>query len=70
MLQPHTYDLIASIVDRTTTHTYDFLRHCYRFAVENVPGQPRESGGILALGGRWEVEQPDPTAAEALTDVH
>jgi ABC-2 type transport system ATP-binding protein len=70
MLQPHTYDMIASIVDRTTTHTYDFLRHCYRFVIESEPGQPRESGGILALGGRWDAEQADATAPEALTDVH
>jgi ABC-type polysaccharide/polyol phosphate transport system, ATPase component len=51
MLQPGTFDLIASVVDYTTTHTYDFLRHCYRFDVE--AGTPRESGGILALGGNW-----------------
>lgn len=51
MLQPGTFDLIASVVDYTTTHTYDFLRHCYRFDVE--VGTPRESGGILALGGEW-----------------
>lgn len=53
MLQPHTFDLIASIVDHTTTHTYDFLRHCYRFTVDS--GAVRESGGILALGGRWQL---------------
>jgi ABC-type polysaccharide/polyol phosphate transport system ATPase subunit len=54
MLQPHTFDLIASIVDHTTTHTYDFLRHCYRFTVDS--GTVRESGGILALGGRWQMD--------------
>jgi ABC-type polysaccharide/polyol phosphate transport system ATPase subunit len=70
MLQPHTFDLIASIVDHTTTHTYDFLRHCYRFVVEPRPGVPRESGGILALGGRWNTEFADVTTPEALTDVH
>ena len=51
MLQPGTFDLLASLVDYTTTHTYDFLRHCYRFDVE--AGQPRESGGIVALDGEW-----------------
>jgi len=65
MLQPHTFDVIASIVDQTTTHTYDFLRHCYRFIVEPEPGQARESGGILALGGRWRADLPS-LAPEAL----
>jgi ABC-2 type transport system ATP-binding protein len=51
MLQPGTYDLSASIVDYTTTHIYDYLRRCLRFDVEH--GHPRESGGYLALGGRW-----------------
>ncbi|HWC12055.1 MAG TPA: ABC transporter ATP-binding protein [Acidimicrobiales bacterium] len=51
MLQPGTYDLSASIVDYTTTHIYDYLRRCLRFDVEH--GTPRESGGYLALGGRW-----------------
>jgi ABC-2 type transport system ATP-binding protein len=66
MLQPHTFDMIASIVDHTTTHTYDFLRHCYRFAVEPEPGQPRESGGILALGGRWRAGDAVTLASEAM----
>jgi len=51
MLQPGTYDLSASIVDYTTTHVYDYLRRCLRFDVEH--GLPRESGGYVALGGRW-----------------
>lgn len=51
MLQPGTYDLSASINDYTTTHTFDYLRRCVRFDVEH--GQPRESGGYLALDGRW-----------------
>jgi ABC-type polysaccharide/polyol phosphate transport system ATPase subunit len=58
MLQPGTFDLLASLVDYTTTHTYDFLRHCYRFDVE--AGRPRESGGIVALGGEWGNLRPDP----------
>ncbi len=52
MLQPGTFDLIAGVVDRTLTHTYDFVRDCLRFDVDF--GHPRESGGILALGGTWE----------------
>jgi ABC-type polysaccharide/polyol phosphate transport system ATPase subunit len=51
MLQPGTYDLSASVVDYTTTHVYDYLRRCLRFDVEH--GTPRESGGYVALGGRW-----------------
>jgi ABC-type polysaccharide/polyol phosphate transport system ATPase subunit len=51
MLQPSTYDLSVSVVDYTTTHVYDYLRRCLRFDV--VHGTPRESGGYVALGGRW-----------------
>ena len=51
MLQPGTFDLTASIVDYSTTHTYDFLRNCTRFDVE--AGNPRESGGAIALGAQW-----------------
>ncbi|MEN3358647.1 MAG: type transport system ATP-binding protein [Mycobacteriales bacterium] len=51
MLQEGTFDLLASIVDYSTTHTYDFLRHCYRFDVR--AGNPRESGGIVAFDGTW-----------------
>jgi ABC-type polysaccharide/polyol phosphate transport system ATPase subunit len=54
MLQPGTYDLSASIVDYTTTHVYDYLRRCLRFDVEH--GDPRESGGYVALGGTWRSE--------------
>jgi len=57
MLQLGTYDLSASIVDYTTTHVYDYLRRCVRFDVEH--GHPRESGGFLALDGRWS--SPDVT---------
>ncbi len=55
MLQPGTYDLSASIVDYTTTHVYDYLRRCLRFDVEH--GEPRESGGYVALGGAWSSPQ-------------
>jgi len=53
-LQPHTYDLSARILDHTLTHTYDFVRHCFRFVVET--GDVRESGGVVALGGRWRAD--------------
>jgi len=58
MLQPGTFDLTASIVDYTTTHTFDFLRNCTRFDVE--AGTPRESGGAVALGARWGNLQEHP----------
>ncbi len=54
MLQPGTYDVSASIVDYTTTHVHDYLRRCLRFDVEH--GDPRESGGYVALGGTWQSE--------------
>jgi len=50
-LQSGTFDVIASIVDYSTTHVFDFQRYCYRFDV--LDGRPRESGGIVAFGGRW-----------------
>jgi ABC-2 type transport system ATP-binding protein len=50
-LQAGTYDLNASIVDFTTTHTFDFRRSCLRFDV--LSGVEHESGGIVALGGTW-----------------
>lgn len=50
-LQPGTFDVVASVVDWTTQHTFDLRRHCLRFDVET--GQPRESGGIVAMKARW-----------------
>jgi ABC-2 type transport system ATP-binding protein len=52
MLLPGTYDLHASIVDYTTQHTFDFIRRSARFDVDH--GAPRESGGIVSLGGAWQ----------------
>jgi len=61
-LQEGMYDLNASIVDYTTTHTFDFLRSCLRFDV--ISRTPHESGGIAVLGGRWgnlaETKAPEP----------
>lgn len=50
-LQPGTYVVLASIVDRSTTHTYDYLRDAARFSVDH--GGVRESGGPLALSPAW-----------------
>lgn len=51
MLQPGVFDLSASAVDHTCSHVYDFRKHALRFDVS--PGSPRESGGLVALGGQW-----------------
>ena len=53
LLVPGTYDLSAAIYDHTVQHPYDVRRHVLRFDVE--PGEPRESAGIVSLGGRWEI---------------
>ncbi len=50
-LQPGTFDVIASVNDWTTTHVFDYRRHCLRFDVQS--GDPRESGGIVAMGAVW-----------------
>jgi ABC-type polysaccharide/polyol phosphate transport system ATPase subunit len=62
-LQPYTIDVSARILDHTLTHTYDFRRHCSRFVVET--GDLRESGGVVALGGRWTADLPS-AASEAV----
>ena len=60
-LQGGTYDLQASIVDYTTTHTFDFLRDSFRFDV--IDSSPHESGGIAVLGGRWGNLTDESTSA-------
>ena len=50
-LQPGSFQVLASVVDTSTTHVYDYLRDAVRFSVEH--GSPVESGGYVALGGRW-----------------
>jgi ABC-2 type transport system ATP-binding protein len=53
MLVPGTYDLSVSLHDHGGLHPYDVRRHVLRFHVE--PGEPRESGGVVSLGGCWHV---------------
>ncbi|WP_233571549.1 ABC transporter ATP-binding protein [Cellulomonas triticagri] len=50
-LQPGSFQVMASIVDQSTTHVYDYLREGARLNVDF--GTPVESGGYLALDGRW-----------------
>lgn len=66
MLQPATFDLSASVVTHDCTHAYDFLRRCLRFDVGL--GSPRESGGFVALGGRWGFT-PDGAVAAGLPEA-
>jgi len=61
-LQEGTYDLNASIVDYTATHTFDFRRNCYRFDV--LSASPHESGGIVHLGGSWRNLTENTTSGE------
>lgn len=60
LLLPGTYDLSASIVDHSCLHTFDFLKHAFRFDVE--AGEPRETYGFVSLGGTWQVGTPVPRA--------
>ncbi|HEX2700607.1 MAG TPA: ABC transporter ATP-binding protein [Acidimicrobiales bacterium] len=53
LLVPNTYDISASIHDWGGLHPYDVRRHIVRFHVE--PGEPRETFGVVSLGGRWKV---------------
>jgi len=50
-LQPGFFQVSASVVDTSTTHVFDYLRGAAQFSVDF--GSPRESGGYLALDGRW-----------------
>ena len=50
-LVPGAYDVSAAIHDDTGTHPYDFREKMLRFNVEL--GNPRESWGIVSLGGQW-----------------
>ena len=55
-LQPGTYDLEVAVVDRALAHTYDHLRRALRFDVQ--PGDARDSGGHLSLGGIFSLGSP------------
>ncbi|HVM05748.1 MAG TPA: ABC transporter ATP-binding protein [Acidimicrobiales bacterium] len=54
LLVAGTYDLSAALYDHTVQHPYDVRRHVLRFDVE--AGEPRETLGIVSLGGRWEID--------------
>ena len=53
LLTPGTYDVSASIYDYACLHPFDFRHRAFRFDVET--GEPRESYGVVSLGGRWSL---------------
>ena len=59
LLTPGTYDIAVGMFDHAILHTYDFRTHVLRFHVE--PGLPRESYGVMSLGGRWKIGDPART---------
>jgi len=53
MLVPGTYEATVAIHDYAEVHPYDFRHRLLRLEVES--GEPRESHGLVSLGGRWEI---------------
>ncbi len=56
LLLPGTYDLSAVVYDYSCVHPYDHRHRAFRFNVD--PGEPRESHGMVSLGGRWSGPLP------------
>jgi ABC-type polysaccharide/polyol phosphate transport system ATPase subunit len=56
-LLPGTYDVTVSLQDFACLHDYDVRQRVLRFDVEQ--GEPREQGGIMTLGGRWDLAPLD-----------
>ncbi|TQL03671.1 ABC transporter ATP-binding protein [Cellulomonas sp. SLBN-39] len=54
-LQPGLFALMASAVDTSTTHVYDYRRDAVRFQVTHAG--TTESGGYLHLDARWGVRE-------------
>jgi ABC-2 type transport system ATP-binding protein len=57
-LLPGTYDVSFSLTDYTSLHAYDVRADLVRFDVER--GKHREEGGVVALGGKWKIDDHDP----------
>lgn len=52
LLLPGTYDLSATLTNRTAEHVYDYRHRALRFDVN--PGTPHETyGGVVSLAGTW-----------------
>ena len=54
-LLPGTYELTAAVYDYTCQHPFDHRHRLVRFDV--VPGTPRESVGVVSLGGSWHYSE-------------
>jgi len=59
MLLPGAYDLSAAVVDRSLSHYYDFRRYCHPFHMAAGPEKDRDTGGIVRLGGSWQMAPSD-----------
>jgi ABC-2 type transport system ATP-binding protein len=58
LLVPGRYDFTAVVYDETISHPYDHVERMLRFDVH--PGMPRETEGVVSLGGTWEGEALRP----------
>ncbi len=56
-LLANVYHLTVSLTDYSRMHEYDVRKELISFAVD--PGEHREAGGLVALGGEWEIHE-DP----------
>jgi Wzt C-terminal domain len=59
-LLPGTYDLTVALTDHSSLHAYDVRTDILRFDVER--GIYHEDAGVVALGGRWEIDDHLPGA--------
>ena len=56
LLVPGVYHLSASVGDPYGQHVQDYRHHALRFTV--LHGEPRESTGLVSLGGTWTLREP------------
>ena len=56
LLVPGVYQLSASVGDPYGQHIQDYRHHALRFTV--MHGTPRESTGLVSLGGEWSLHPP------------
>lgn len=63
-LQPGVFDISASVVAYDCTTVHDYRKRTLRFDV--ITGDPRESGGYVTLGGKWQ--HPVDTLTRATTE--